>query len=57
MTLSGFGDADPVPDWQHRGPAEYIGADHVPIIEERATQTAARLRRWLGSLDGRTPAS
>ncbi|MEV8004980.1 type I polyketide synthase [Streptomyces parvus] len=57
VALSGFGDAAPVPDWQHRGPAEYIEADHFSIIEERATQTAARLRRWLGSLDGRTPSS
>ncbi|MEW2063543.1 type I polyketide synthase [Streptomyces sp. NPDC007002] len=57
VALSGFGDADPVPDWQHRGPAEYIEADHFSIIEERATQTAAWLRRWLGSLDGRTTAS
>ncbi|MEU8626511.1 hypothetical protein [Streptomyces sp. NPDC048669] len=40
VTLSGFGDFDPVPipvpvpvpDGQHRGPAEYIEADHFSII-------------------------
>ncbi|MEV5545553.1 type I polyketide synthase [Streptomyces sp. NPDC052309] len=52
VTLSGFGDVDPVPDWQHRGPAEYIEADHFSIIEEQAAETAAHLRRWLDSLSG-----
>ncbi|MGA5732029.1 type I polyketide synthase [Streptomyces seoulensis] len=53
LTLSTFGDSDPVPDWQHRGPIEYIEADHFSIIEERAPETAAHLRRWLDSLGGR----
>nr|WP_051833267.1 type I polyketide synthase [Streptomyces katrae] len=52
VTLGSFGDVDPVPDWQHRGPAEYIEADHFSIIEEQAAQTAAHLRRWLDSLSG-----
>ncbi|MEV5877193.1 type I polyketide synthase [Streptomyces sp. NPDC052101] len=52
VTLSGFGDVDPVPDWQHRGPAEYIEADHFSIIEEQVAETAAHLRRWLDSLSG-----
>ncbi|MGW7468521.1 type I polyketide synthase [Streptomyces xantholiticus] len=52
VTLSSFGDVDPVPDWQHRAPAEYIEADHFSIIEERAAETAAHLRRWLDSLSG-----
>ncbi|MET7519783.1 alpha/beta fold hydrolase [Streptomyces sp. NPDC005480] len=47
VTLSGFGDADPVPAWQHRGPAEHIEGDHFSIIEEGAARTAAHLRRWL----------
>ncbi len=47
VTLSGFGDADPVPDWQHRGPAEHIEGDHFSIIEEGAARTAEHLRRWL----------
>ncbi|ROQ57385.1 acyl transferase domain-containing protein [Streptomyces sp. 840.1] len=49
VTLSGF-DAEPVPDWQHRGPAEYIEADHFSIIEDRAAETATHLRNWLDSL-------
>ncbi|MGW1694490.1 SDR family NAD(P)-dependent oxidoreductase [Streptomyces sp. NPDC002399] len=52
VTLSSFGDADPVPDWQHHGPAEYIEADHFSIIEEQVTETAAHLRCWLDSLSG-----
>ncbi|GHI05348.1 hypothetical protein AQI88_23075 [Streptomyces cellostaticus] len=52
VTLSSFGDVDPVPDWQHRGPAEYIEADHFSIIEEQVAETAAHLRRWLDSLGG-----
>ncbi|MER7056633.1 SDR family NAD(P)-dependent oxidoreductase [Streptomyces sp. NPDC000351] len=52
VTLSGFGDVDPVPDWQHRGPAEYIEADHFSIIEDQAAKTAARLGHWLDSLKG-----
>ncbi|MEV0694186.1 type I polyketide synthase [Streptomyces sp. NPDC050388] len=52
VTLSSFGDVDPVPDWQHRAPAEYIEADHFSIIEEQAAETAAHLRRWLDSLSG-----
>ncbi|MCY0950344.1 type I polyketide synthase [Streptomyces sp. H27-S2] len=51
-TLSSFGDADPVPDWQHRGPIERIESDHFSIIEEQAAETAAHLRRWLDSLSG-----
>ncbi|MFE0580705.1 alpha/beta fold hydrolase [Streptomyces sp. NPDC058874] len=51
-TLSGFGEAAPVPGWQHNGPAEYIEADHFSIIEDRAAETAAHLRRWLDSLRG-----
>ncbi|MDI3389334.1 SDR family NAD(P)-dependent oxidoreductase [Streptomyces sp. B-S-A8] len=50
VTLSGFGDADPVPDWQHRGPTEHIESDHFSIIEERAEGTAAHLRRWLDAV-------
>ncbi|KUN04539.1 hypothetical protein AQI95_19530 [Streptomyces yokosukanensis] len=50
VTLSSFGEVDPVPDWQHRGPAEYIEADHFSIIEEQVAETAAHLRRWLDSL-------
>ncbi|MCX4696170.1 type I polyketide synthase [Streptomyces sp. NBC_01408] len=50
VTLSSFGDVDPVPDWLHRGPAEYIEADHFSIIEEQVAETAAHLRRWLDSL-------
>ena len=50
VTLSGFGDADPVPGWQHRGPIEHIEAHHFSIIEEQAAETAAQLRRWLDSL-------
>ncbi|WSN49024.1 type I polyketide synthase [Streptomyces sp. NBC_01296] len=53
VTLSSFGDVDPVPDWQHRGPAEYIEGDHFSIIEGQAAETAAHLRRWLDSLGGR----
>ncbi|MEV5320854.1 alpha/beta fold hydrolase [Streptomyces sp. NPDC052687] len=53
VTLSGFGDVTPVPAWQHRGPAEFIEADHFSIIEERAPETAARLGRRLDSLGGR----
>ncbi|MEV7779268.1 type I polyketide synthase [Kitasatospora sp. NPDC088351] len=52
VTLSGFGDVDPVPDWQHRGPIERIEADHFSIVEEQAPETAAQLRRWLDSLGG-----
>lgn len=52
VTLSSFGDVASVPDWQHRAPAEYIEADHFSIIEERAAETAAHLRRWLDSLSG-----
>ncbi|MGV9300090.1 SDR family NAD(P)-dependent oxidoreductase, partial [Amycolatopsis sp. NPDC003676] len=52
MTLSSFGDADAVPEWQHRGPIEHIEADHFSIIEEQAPKTAAHLRRWLDSLSG-----
>lgn len=52
VTLSSFGDFDPVPVWQHRGPAEYIEADHFSIIEDQAAETAARLRYWLDSLKG-----
>ncbi|MGN5631520.1 type I polyketide synthase [Streptomyces sp. AC154] len=52
VTLSSFGAFEPVPDWQHRGPAEYIEADHFSIIEDRAAETATRLRQWLDSLDG-----
>ncbi len=52
VTLSSFGDVDPVPDWQHRGPAEYIEGDHFSIIEGQAAETAAHLRRWLDSLGG-----
>nr|ALF39346.1 PKS I [Streptomyces sioyaensis] len=52
VTLSSFGDVDPVPDWQHRGRAEYIEADHFSIIEEQVAETAAHLRRWLDSLGG-----
>ncbi|QLH21576.1 thioesterase domain-containing protein [Streptomyces sp. Rer75] len=52
VTLSSFGDVDPVPDWQHGGPAEYIEADHFSIIEEQVAETAAHLRRWLDSLGG-----
>ncbi|MCR3752120.1 Acyl transferase domain-containing protein [Lentzea californiensis] len=48
--LSGFGDADPVPAWLHRGPAEQVQADHFSIIEEQAAETAAHLRRWLDSV-------
>lgn len=50
VTLSGFGDVAPVPDWQHRGPTEHIESDHFSIIEERAAETAAHLRRWLGAV-------
>ncbi len=50
VTLSGFGDVDPVPDWQHRGPTEHIESDHFSIIEERAAETAAHLRRWLDAV-------
>ncbi|APE34761.1 hypothetical protein BOX37_13310 [Nocardia mangyaensis] len=53
MTLSSFGDTDPVPDWQHRGPTERIDAHHFSIIEEQATETATSIRRWLDSLSGR----
>ncbi len=52
VTLSSFGDVDPVPAWQHGGPAERIEADHFSIIEEQAAETAAHLRRWLDSLGG-----
>nr|WP_320066037.1 type I polyketide synthase [Micromonospora sp. RTGN7] len=51
--LSGFGDAAPVPGWQHRGPAAHVEADHFSIIEDRAPATAAHLRRWLDSLGTR----
>ncbi|MFJ4873234.1 SDR family NAD(P)-dependent oxidoreductase [Streptomyces sp. NPDC088757] len=50
-TLSSFGDVAPVPDWQHRGPAEYIEADHFSILEKQVTETAAHLRHWLDALD------
>nr|WP_235439208.1 type I polyketide synthase [Streptomyces yangpuensis] len=52
VTLSSFGEVAPVPDWLHRGPAEYIEADHFSIIEDRVAETAAHLRRWLDSLSG-----
>ncbi|AVZ76083.1 type I polyketide synthase [Streptomyces lunaelactis] len=52
VTLSSFGDVDPVPDWQHRGPIERVESDHFSIIEEQAAETAAHLRRWLDSLSG-----
>lgn len=53
VTLGSFGDVDPVPDWQHRGPVRWVEANHFSIIEEKAAETAAHLRRWLGSLGGR----
>ncbi|MEU5808947.1 type I polyketide synthase [Streptomyces sp. NPDC047718] len=49
-TLSSFADVAPVPDWQHRGPVDHVEGDHFSIIEERAAETAAHLRRWLDSL-------
>ncbi|MET8999472.1 type I polyketide synthase [Amycolatopsis sp. NPDC004169] len=52
QALTGFGDAAPVPGWQHGGAAEWIEADHFSIIEEQAPKTAARLRGWLDSLGG-----
>ncbi|WP_424810308.1 SDR family NAD(P)-dependent oxidoreductase [Rhodococcus sp. 27YEA15] len=52
VTLSNFGDVDPVPGWQHRGPIESIEANHFSIIEEQAAETAAHLRCWLDSLSG-----
>ncbi|GAA3543221.1 type I polyketide synthase [Amycolatopsis ultiminotia] len=51
-TLSSFGDACPVPGWQHDGPVERIEAQHFSIIEEQAAETATHLRRWLDSLGG-----
>ncbi|MER6119794.1 SDR family NAD(P)-dependent oxidoreductase [Streptomyces sp. NPDC001743] len=51
VTLSSFGAFEPVPDWQHRGPAEYIEADHFSIIEDQAAETAASLRHWLDSIE------
>ncbi|MEU7619363.1 type I polyketide synthase [Micromonospora rifamycinica] len=51
--LSGFGDADPVPGWQHGGPADHVEGDHFSIIGNQAPATAACLRRWLDSLGGR----
>ncbi len=53
VTLSSFGDVDPVPARQHRGPIERIESDHFSIIEEQAEETAAHLRRWLDPLSGR----
>ncbi|RCG28777.1 SDR family NAD(P)-dependent oxidoreductase [Streptomyces diacarni] len=52
VALGSFGDVDPVPDWQHRGPSEHIEADHFSIIEEQAAETAAHLGRWLDALGG-----
>ncbi|SBW22636.1 polyketide synthase type I [Candidatus Protofrankia californiensis] len=52
VTLGSFGDADPIPGWQHRGPVEHIEAHHFSIIEEQAAETAAHLRSWLDSLGG-----
>ncbi|MET9496296.1 type I polyketide synthase [Streptomyces sp. NPDC006552] len=52
QTLSSFGDVAPVPGWQHRGPVEHVEGDHFSIVEEKAAQTAAHLRRWLDSLGG-----
>jgi acyl transferase domain-containing protein/thioesterase domain-containing protein/acyl carrier protein len=52
VTLSSFGDVDPVPEWQHHGPVERIDADHFSIIEEQVAETAARLRHWLDSPSG-----
>lgn len=52
VMLSSFGAVEPVPDWQHRGQGECVEADHFSIIEEQAAETAAHLRRWLGSLTG-----
>ncbi len=50
--LTGFGDAAPLPGWQHGGPAGWIESDHFSIIEEQAPKTAGHLRGWLDSLGG-----
>ncbi|NEB82084.1 alpha/beta fold hydrolase, partial [Streptomyces sp. SID14478] len=52
VTLSSFGDVEPVPAWQHDGPVGHIEGDHFSIIEEQAAETAAHLRHWLDSLSG-----
>jgi pimeloyl-ACP methyl ester carboxylesterase/acyl carrier protein len=44
-------DLDPIPEWQNRGTTEFVDADHFSIVESRSAETAARLRRWIASID------